>query len=122
MPTVTDEYDRSRCAVAGSILLRVRDLGDCLRRRMVDLHSIDDAGPVVRDDQLSITNEQFVHAAGAEREVKDEIEPKEDAVFADEIDTSELTQREELAVRVADYTSRDPQDIPDEFFDELRKK
>lgn len=55
-------------------------------------------------------------------EVKDAIEPKEDAVFADEIDTSELTQREELAVRVADYMSRDPQEIPDEFFDELKEE
>lgn len=55
-------------------------------------------------------------------EVKDTIEPKEDAIFGDEIDTSELTRREELAVRVADYMSRDPQDIPDEFFDELREE
>lgn len=55
-------------------------------------------------------------------EVKDAIEPKEDAVFADEIDTSALTRREELATRVADYMSRDPQDIPDEFFDELREE
>lgn len=55
-------------------------------------------------------------------EVKDAIEPKEDAVFADEIDASELTRREELAVRVADHMSRDPQKIPDEFFNELREE
>ena len=55
-------------------------------------------------------------------DVKDAIEPKEDAVFADEIDASEFTRREELAVRVADHMSRDPQKIPDEFFDELREE
>lgn len=55
-------------------------------------------------------------------EVKDAVEPKEDAVFADEIDASELTRSEELAVRVADYMSRDPQDVPDEFFDELAEE
>lgn len=55
-------------------------------------------------------------------EVKDAIEPKEDAVFADEIDAGALTRREELAVRVADYMSRDPQGIPDAFFDELREE
>lgn len=52
-------------------------------------------------------------------EVKDAVEPKEDAIFGDEIDASQLTRREELAVRLADYMSRDPQTIPDEFFDEL---
>lgn len=55
-------------------------------------------------------------------EVKDAIEPKEDAVFGDEIDASELTRREELAVRVADHMSRDPQKISDEFFNELREE
>lgn len=53
-------------------------------------------------------------------DVKDEVEPKEDAVFADEIDVSRLSRREELAVRLADYMSRDPQDMPDAFFEELR--
>lgn len=52
-------------------------------------------------------------------EVREAIEPKEDAVFGEEIDADALTRREELAVRVADYMSRDPQAIPDEFFDEL---
>ncbi|MFC4542970.1 carboxymuconolactone decarboxylase family protein [Halosolutus amylolyticus] len=55
-------------------------------------------------------------------DVKDAIEPKEDAVFADQIDTSELTRREELAVRVADYMSRNPQEMPDEFVAELREE
>lgn len=52
-------------------------------------------------------------------EVREAIEPKEDAVFGEEIDVDALTRREELAVRIADYMSRDPQAIPDEFFDEL---
>lgn len=55
-------------------------------------------------------------------EVKEEIEPKEDAIFAEEIDTNDLTRREELAVRVADYMSRDPQTMPDTFFEELRSE
>lgn len=55
-------------------------------------------------------------------EVKDAVEPKEDAVFGEQIDASELTRREELAVRIADSVSRDPQAIPDEFFDELREE
>ncbi|WIV68800.1 carboxymuconolactone decarboxylase family protein [Natrialbaceae archaeon AArc-T1-2] len=55
-------------------------------------------------------------------DVKDAVEPKEDAVFSEEIDTSTLTRREELAVRVADYMSRDPQEIPDEFFGELSEE
>lgn len=53
-------------------------------------------------------------------EVKEEVAPKEDAIFAEEIDTSALTRREELAVHVADYMSRDPQTMPDRFFEELR--
>lgn len=55
-------------------------------------------------------------------DIKDGIEPKEDAVFGDRIDVSELTRGEELAVHVADYMSHDPQDMPDEFFDELREE
>lgn len=55
-------------------------------------------------------------------EVKEAVEPKEDAVFSDRIDTSKLTRREELAVRVADYMSRDPQEMPDAFFAELREE
>ncbi|MDQ2052240.1 carboxymuconolactone decarboxylase family protein [Natronolimnohabitans sp. A-GB9] len=55
-------------------------------------------------------------------EVKDDVEPKEEAIFGDEIDSSVLTRREELAVRVADYMSRDPQDIPDAFFEELSEE
>jgi alkylhydroperoxidase family enzyme len=52
--------------------------------------------------------------------VREAVEPKEDAVFADEIDATLLTRREELAVRLADYVSRDPQTMSDEFFAALR--
>ncbi len=55
-------------------------------------------------------------------EVKDEVEPKEDAVFSNQIDASQLTRREELAVHVADYMSGDPQEISDEFFVELKEE
>ncbi len=55
-------------------------------------------------------------------DVKEAIEPKENAIFAEEIDANALTRREELAVRLADYMSKDPQDVPDSFFDELREE
>lgn len=54
------------------------------------------------------------------REVRDAVAPKEDAVFGAEIDTDVLNRREALAVRVADELSRDPQQMTDEFFEELR--
>lgn len=53
-------------------------------------------------------------------DVKDAVEPKEDSIFGAEIGTEQLTRREELAVRLADYMSRDPQEIADEFFEDLR--
>lgn len=51
--------------------------------------------------------------------VRDDVSPKEEAVFG-EIDAGPLTRREELAVRLAEAMSTDPQRITDEFFDELR--
>lgn len=55
-------------------------------------------------------------------DVQDEVAPKEEAIFADSIDESELTRREQLAVRVADSLSRDPLDISEEFFAELHEE
>lgn len=55
-------------------------------------------------------------------EVKDAVEPKEDAIFSETIDASQLTRREELAVRLADHMAREPLEISDEFFDELREE
>lgn len=55
-------------------------------------------------------------------DVKDAVEPKENVIFSETIDSSTLTDREELAVRVADYMSKDPQKISDDFFDELREE
>jgi len=52
------------------------------------------------------------------QEVRDEVAPKERAVFG-EIDPTLLTTREELAVRLVDYLSEDPHRITDEFFDRL---
>lgn len=54
------------------------------------------------------------------QEVKEAVAPKEEAIFSEEIDTDALTRREALAVRVADEMSKDPQEMTDEFFDELR--
>lgn len=54
--------------------------------------------------------------------VREEVAPKEDAVFAEEIDPEPLSRREELAVRLADLMSDDPHRFTDEFFDELREE
>lgn len=51
--------------------------------------------------------------------VREDVSPKEEAVFG-ELDSGPLTRREELAVRLAEGMSTDPQRITDEFFDELR--
>ncbi|MDH3476516.1 MAG: hypothetical protein OEM59_22785 [Rhodospirillales bacterium] len=56
-----------------------------------------------------------VRAAG----VRDEVGPKEGAVFG-EIDESALTRREYLGVRLAEYMAGDPNYIPDPFYDELK--
>lgn len=56
-----------------------------------------------------------VRAAG----VRDEVAPKEGAVFGD-IDESALSRREYLGVRLAEYMAGDPNYIPDAFYDELK--
>lgn len=53
--------------------------------------------------------------------VRDEVGPKEDAIFGD-VEGSEMTRREELAVRLSEQMSGDPNYITDEFFDELREE
>ena len=51
--------------------------------------------------------------------VRDDVAPKEAAVLGDDIDESALTERELLAVRLADHLSGDPHRITDAFFDDL---
>ena len=58
-----------------------------------------------------------VRAAG----IRDEVLPKEGAVFGD-IDADALTRREYLGVRLAEYMAGDPNYIPDSFYDELREE
>ena len=48
-------------------------------------------------------------------EVREEVEPKEAAVFG-EVDAAALSEREVLAVRLAEYLSEDPHRMTDEFF------
>ncbi len=55
-----------------------------------------------------------VRAAG----VRDEVRPKEAAIFGD-IEADKLTRRELLGVRLAEYMAGDPNFIPDGFYDEL---
>jgi alkylhydroperoxidase family enzyme len=56
-----------------------------------------------------------VRAAG----VRDAVRPKEAAVFGD-IDPTQLSRREWLGVRLAEYMAGDPNFIPDAFYDQLR--
>jgi uncharacterized peroxidase-related enzyme len=51
--------------------------------------------------------------------VRDEVGPKEDALFG-EIEGEEFSERERLAVELAEQMGGDPNYITDEFFDELR--
>lgn len=53
-------------------------------------------------------------------EVRDEVAPKEDAVFGD-IDEDGLSRREYLAVSLAERLSEDPHRIRDEFFEDLQE-
>jgi len=54
--------------------------------------------------------------------VRDDIAPKEAAVLADDIDETDLTHREVLAVQLADSISSDPHRITDAFFADLREE
>lgn len=56
-----------------------------------------------------------VRAAG----VRDDVQPKESAVFG-EIDADQLTRREYLGVKLAEYMAGDPNYIPDAFYQELK--
>lgn len=53
--------------------------------------------------------------------VRDEVGPKEDALFGD-IDVEEFTAREHLAVELAEQMGGDPNYITDEFFEQLRSE
>lgn len=88
-------------------------------------------GAFPQSEQLSLETLELVRLKVAElhrcaycatvrtEAVRDEVSPKEEAVFG-EIDASALTRREELAVRLAEKMSADPNRITDGFFDELR--
>lgn len=54
------------------------------------------------------------------QEVREEVAPKEEAIFGD-IDADALTQREYLAVYLAEQLSETPHQITDEFFGDLRE-
>lgn len=53
-------------------------------------------------------------------EVRDDVAPKEDAVFGD-VDVEELTRHEYLAVSLAEYLSEEPHRLTDEFFEDLQE-
>jgi alkylhydroperoxidase family enzyme len=56
------------------------------------------------------------------QEVADAVAPREAAVLDDDINTEPLSDREALAVRLAEQMSRDPQRITDAFFTQLREE
>ena len=51
--------------------------------------------------------------------VRDEVAPKEHAVFG-EVDSNALSRREYLGVKLAEYMAGDPNYIPDSFYEELK--
>lgn len=53
-------------------------------------------------------------------EVRDEVEPKERALFADELDDEVFTREERLAIELAGRLSEDPFTVDDAFFAELQ--
>jgi alkylhydroperoxidase family enzyme len=53
--------------------------------------------------------------------VRDEVGPKEDALFG-EIDESAFTRAEYLGIKLAEYMAGDPNYIPDEFYEELKEE
>lgn len=53
--------------------------------------------------------------------VRDEVAPKERALFDGDLDSDVFSRRERLAVEIADQLSRNPQTMSDEFFDSLRE-
>ncbi len=62
------EDDRGLRAVPALEVLGARDLGEHLRRGVLDLHLPDDRGAVVRDDDVAGgVDEHLVHPAGTER-------------------------------------------------------
>ena len=52
--------------------------------------------------------------------MREEVAPREEAIFGD-IDADTLTQREYLAVSLAEQLSETPHQITDEFFRDLRE-
>ena len=54
-------------------------------------------------------------------DVRDAVAGREDAVLGDEIDSTQLTDREELAVALADHVASNPHRITDEFVAALRE-
>lgn len=69
--------------------------------------------------KIAETHECAYCATVRTKAVKSDVTPKEEAVFG-KIDGDSLTRREELAVRLGEQMSSDPQRITDAFFDELR--
>lgn len=94
--------------------------------RFVDL-----LGAFPQSEELSIETLELVRLKIAEvhqcaycatvrtETVREEVAPKEAAVFGD-IDGGALTTREELVVRLAERLSSDPHRITDEFVEDLR--
>lgn len=55
-------------------------------------------------------------------EVREDVSEREQAVLGDDVDEAALTDRELLAVRLAEFVSEDPHRITDEFFEQVREE
>ncbi len=53
--------------------------------------------------------------------VRSDVGVKEEAFLGDTIDESKLTEREALAVKLADKIARDPHEVTTPFFNKLRE-
>lgn len=53
--------------------------------------------------------------------VREEVAPKEQALFDDDLDSDIFSQREQSAIRLADHLSENPHGISDVFFEALRE-
>lgn len=89
-------------------------------RAFAESERIDDSTLELMRLRVAEAHECAYCATVRTEDVRENVAPKEAAVFGDEIDTERLTDREALAVQLADALSADPHGITDAFVDELK--
>lgn len=73
--------------------------------------------------RLKIAHEHRCAYCGTVRTaaVREEVAPKEQALFEDDLESDVFSQRERSAIRLAGHLSKNPHGISDGFFEELRE-